>query len=786
MTDKTASASKSISLRQLVLIIAILPATVLALLMGIYFTGAQLNDLTRSYRLIGEHLTDQLATLSEYPLYTGDKAALQKIANTLLRDNQVALVEIHDANGLLLAKASAQSVTPAIINASVESNLKFTRRIQAMNPQPSQFDALLTEPVVRSTKADKSAIPILGTVSVVLAQQNILNRRNALLLRGALIVSCALGLIFLLAWQVSKYITRPLEGVIHATRQFRDGALNTRVDANSLGELRDLQAGFNAMADSVQEAQDKLQEEIGYATKELQQTLEAVEIKNVELDLARKRAIAASHIKSEFLANMSHEIRTPMNAIVGFTQLMEKTPLDADQQDYLRTIKQSADTLLKLLEDVLNLSRIEAGKLHLEEHPFSPAQLAENSLQMIAGQAYQKQLELVCKVDNGLPETVLGDSGKLQQILINLLFNAVKFTAQGTVSLHISAGRQDSNHRWLNFTVSDTGAGISRVQQDQLFQPFTQLENTATKSYGGAGLGLVICRKLAETMQGDITLESRPGVGSTFIVSLPFGSVAEAALPAKSLYTGLHVALYERHPAAATALRQRLQSLGMTVWQTTRLDKLLEELKTTQADADKAYDFVILSLDHSETRYGDNLYQLWDKLDYPPKCLILANTVEKGIHRRFERTLGGVCLPKFANNDTLLTGLAQLFRDGTPRKELDESQELSPSNLQGKTVLVIEDNRINRKLITEMLRQLKADIQTAETGKAALDIIALAVPDCILLDMHLPDTNGFEILQKLQSMQCKATVIVLTASSDPELAAQAIQEGARSVLVKPV
>lgn len=767
-----------LSLRQLLLIVAVTPTATLALLLGLYFTNVQLNDLTRSYQTIGENLVAQMTQLLEYPLYTGDEQLIQQLTESLMDDEQLGAVRVYDRAGeVVVSRGNTRLLEKG-------SSLAFSRDVLASNPQLSGFEALLSTTNVDG-EIEEPPRPLLGRIEMALSEEQIIQRRYSVMSRGVLITFAALLLTTLFAWWVSGLITRPLSAVIQAARRFREGDLRTRVRVRSIGELGDLQQAFNEMAESVQGAQDRLQEEIDHATRELQQTLEAVEIKNVELDLARKRAVAASHVKSEFLANMSHEIRTPMNAIVGFTQLLEKTPLDADQQDYIKTIKQSAATLLKLLEDVLNLSRIEAGKLHLEEHEFDPVHLAEETLNLVAAQAYQKQLELVCKPDTGLRDRFLGDSGKLQQILLNLLHNAVKFTDQGSVSLTIATGTREANRQWLKFIISDTGRGMTPEQQARLFQPFTQLESSTTKSQGGAGLGLVICRKLADALGGDIELESRAGVGSSFTLSLPFRLAKggeDAGAPQETEHLrGLNVAYYERHPATSTALRLRLQSWGIRVWQTGRLDKLIQELQQRSDD----FDLVILGLDHAETRYGDNLHRLWQGLPAPPNCLSLINSVDKSVQRRFERMLGGSCLPKHVDGLTLADSITALTRRGRTRRQAPQ-----PQSLAGMQVLVVEDNRINQKLIKHLLGSLDVVTELAADGAGALEKTLSWHPDVILLDLHLPDMSGTEFLARLTGLRDSQDniprIIALTASSDPELARAAREAGAETVLVKPV
>lgn len=770
-------ALNNLGIRARILLSTLVPAAIMAILLGGYLTRTQLNDLHESQRTLGQSLARQLVPASEYGLFTRNTAALQSLADSYMVDEQIAGIVIRDAQGAILARAGLEKLPAAA------ANLAFIQPVHAGSNSRGSMESLLTEqPATEARTANTPAL--LGTVTINLSSASISARSTEILADGAIIVTLALFAMLLLNVVVSRSVTRPLQVAIAAIRRFGKGNLNARVKSDAGGELGELASGINDMATIVQNAQERLQEEILQATKELQETLEAVEVKNVELDLARKRALTASQVKSEFLANMSHEIRTPMNAIVGFTRLLEKTPLDADQQDYLHTISESAETLLKLLEDVLNLSRIEAGRLTLETEIFSPVTCADSVLGLIAEQAYKKKLELVFHHTGALPESVRGDAGKMRQILLNLLHNAVKFTDTGNITLTIMPGEIEEKRLWLKFTVTDTGPGISQEQKDLLFQPFAQLENTATKLHGGAGLGLAICQRLSVALGGRLTLENLEPVGSVFTLHLPFDLASSLPAQAAPDLAGKHVALYDNRAVPRNLLAARLQEAGMHCWATEQLDALLKETRDGTGKNGK-FDIVILALDTTQTRFGDNLHQLWRDAEHPP-VLTLVNSVDKSIQRRIARSLDCKVLPQHASFTSMQQALSELL-DPAAADAATQNPNTLPT-LDGRKILVVEDNRINARLITEMLLRLDATPQVVETGQAAILSLDANPPDAILLDLHLPDMDGLAVAREMRASRVgsQLRIYALTASSDPALARAARDAGVDDVLVKPV
>ncbi|TDB59042.1 ATP-binding protein [Photorhabdus khanii] len=338
-----------------------------------------------------------------------------------------------------------------------------------------------------------------------------------------LLLLICLGWASLFAYHLVRKITKPISDMVSTVDRIRQGQLNSRVSGKYFGELDTLKNGINAMAKSLSSYKEEMQNDIDQATSDLRETMEQFEIQNVELAIAKKRAQEAARIKTEFLANMSHELRTPLNGVIGFTRQTLKTSLTIQQAEYLYVIERSANHLLNIINDILDFSRLEADKLVLENIPFLLQDTIDEVIVLLTPSAKNKGIQLTHSVDPQIPNLVIGDPTRLQQILTNIIGNAIKFTEQGFVEIKINLIQRQSHKINLEITVRDTGIGISPEQQPHLFQAFHQADASISRRYGGTGLGLVITRKLIREMGGNISFTSEKEKGSIFRFDLWLG-----------------------------------------------------------------------------------------------------------------------------------------------------------------------------------------------------------------------------------------------------------------------
>ncbi|RAW07022.1 histidine kinase, partial [Halomonas elongata] len=466
--------------------------------------------------------------------------ALSPLATRLLDLDEVRALAIRDAEGKALLELGRLRNMPDGLLAREDALVKDGAQWRLRLPLSAANARLLLD-------IDASALP--------LAYYRQLASGGLLLLLVGL-------LLFLVAYSTARRLSQPLEEASESLARLAAGMTPEPLPMPVEAEFVQLVQRLNTLRDHLANAHDDLQTQVEQATQELQESMETIEVQNIELDLAHRRALDANRAKSEFLANMSHEIRTPLNGIIGFCRLLHRSELNARQREWLDHVRRACDNLLMLVNDVLDFSKIEAGRLELEHRPLDMVALVDEVLGLQAPQAQQKNLQLLGLVYDDVPGELFGDPLRIRQVLTNLVHNAVKFTDRGEVIVRVSVEDTSHNQTTLNVSVSDTGIGLSQACQRQLFDAFRQGETSHQRQFGGTGLGLAICRQLVEQMGGEISVDSESGQGSTFFFTLPLDAHDTSERPSEMDLAGARVAIAESHSLTRRALRHLVSRWG--------------------------------------------------------------------------------------------------------------------------------------------------------------------------------------------------------------------------------
>jgi len=632
-------------------------------------------------------------------------------------------------------------------------------------------------------EAEQAFITIVDTV--------IKERRQSLMTQNAAIVvstdrAIAIGLagligcalfILLGALAMGHSIAKPVRVLQRAALRIGRGDWHTMVALDSRDEFGDLAKSLNEMATDLK----TLHDERDQATR--------------DLVTAKELAEEANRAKSEFLANMSHEIRTPMNGIIGMTELALNTPLSDAQRDYLQTVHRSADHLLVVINDVLDFSKIEAGKLHIEAIEFSLRTMLDETLKPFAVRAHEKHCELMVDVRPGIPDAFVGDPHRIRQVLVNLVGNAIKFTARGEIVVRVERSRsRDDERAALQFTVVDTGIGIPVDKQGTIFRAFTQGDGSTTRQYGGTGLGLTICQQLVELMGGRIWVESQPQRGSAFhfALTLPISQhpVSVHVLPQPDELVNMPTLVIDDNATNRRILVELLASWGMPA--VAAADRA-EALRAAEA-APQPFALALIDMNLP----GSSGIEIAGLLRQSKSCaessMLLLTSLDQPYDRADAVPVNGYLVKPIAQH-TLLDAIRRVIGARVTPDQEAAAPAVTPMRAARRLrVLVAEDNPVNQKLAQHLLERRGHTPVLVTNGREAVDAVQGAQFDLVLMDLQMPEMDGFEATRFIRAREresrlARLPIVALTAHAmqgDRQRCMDADMDGYVAKPIKPV
>jgi signal transduction histidine kinase/DNA-binding response OmpR family regulator/HPt (histidine-containing phosphotransfer) domain-containing protein len=619
-------------------------------------------------------------------------------------------------------------------------------------------------------------------------------------------------------------VTKRMNVLLSAMEHVGRGFLSERVIATGNDEVDILARQFNSMVErldhdnrTIRDLNQNLEGRVRDRTKqleklvaELSETQRQLTENNRHLDAARVEAEAANRAKSEFLANISHELRTPLNGVIGMTDLLLVTPLNTQQRKYVQTTKFSGKTLLELLNEVLDFSKIEAGRLEIEQIPFDLHEMIEPVIELMATRCREKSLEMAYFVDPSLPLRLVGDPGRLRQIVTNLLNNAIKFTERGSVVVRVLRAEDGDQVSFVKIAVEDSGIGIPESRFNRLFHAFSQVDASTTRKYGGTGLGLVICKKLCELMGGQIGFESRVGQGSNFWFTIPMHvpeATAQAPTPAgeqrssipKGLL-GLPILIVDECEVGRTIAKDQLCGWGFDAQAVASGRVALRRLRESAAER-KPYSIVLWESGISDVTKAELTAAVKSTSGLEKTTLVLLTPLGVVQDLQHLRKVGfAECVTKPIMQSALLDALSFLVegdsaekpRQRLGRKDVPQVDGIPRTNHKGARLLVAEDNEINQQVALEVLAHAGYQCDAVGDGRQAFEAIKKTRYDLVLMDCQMPEMDGFAATRLIRERERimvqdapPLPIIALTANAFKGEQEKCLAAGMTDYLSKP-
>ncbi len=758
---------RNISVKALLKAVTFIPTISVAVVFLLFYNIELIHERQTQVRHLADAYTRQLLPVAQLALIKNDTATLKTLIDASIINREVDSLAFFDDKGRLLAYRGEK---PSPISKKEETIIKKDTEnpynIQMITPIRMTPFGLYTPPPFQRLEITQ-ADDIIGWVSMSLDTTSLWAEQYKIGIVSSLIIGLGLLIAFLIHHVLSRKIYHPIQSLEFAMTQISNNQFEIPLHQTSCNEIGAIEKGCIHLQKHYLEALAETQQNIENAIKELQESHELLEEKNIQLLLDKRVSEEKHQQKSAFIANLSHEIRTPINGIIGFTELLIESPLKPLEHDYVKTIRSSAQTLINTLNDILDYSKIDAKKLQLDSIPLDIRACIDEVFALSAPKAHKKGLDFIPSTAADVPKTVLGDPNRLKQIIRNLVDNAIKFTDAGYIVVRTKIEEENESSYKVCLSVTDTGIGISPQEQTHLFNPFQQAGANIFRRYGGSGLGLVICKQLAEQMQGRLSLVSEPNKGSTFSAHLTFDkfSVYEIEKNRTHPYAHLSVLCYDENSLYLEAIQHGLECFHIkptTVETYAKLEEIWQ--------SDSHFDIAFLNVSSEQKAPIKKLIQKKKTSVVLLSKQFISDYAQQG-------AVGFLFKPP--NIQKLQDMIESILNpdDFSKANHSERAHDATITELRKKLLaqkcqlLIADDNSVNRMLYYSWLHDLSS-LTLVGDGQESVRLCQHQKFDAIVLDLHMPNLNGIEATQKIRETAPlnESTPIFLISATSEDMA----------------